>query len=414
MRAVLFLVALIGFGSTRAEDWPQWRGPSGQNHAAAGATAPDKWSDDAGLAWNTPLPGSGHSSPTVVGDRIYLTTCDEQAETQSLLVLDRKSGQLLKETVAHRGKLAPRIHDNNTHASPTAACDGEHVYTLFHNNLECWVTKFDLEGEQIWQKRVCAFDPQRFRFGFGSSPIMVGDTLVVSSEYDGPESGLYAIDRNSGEQVWWFERPQSLSYSTPILAKLDGKEQLIMSGNGRIASYDPQTGQENWKAWGGAAATCGTMVWDSERSLAFASGGYPQSFTLAVNAKDPWDVIWDNNQPRCYEQSLLWVDGYIYALADNGVAYCIRAEDGETMWRERLSGPVSSSPLYVDGKVYVTNEKGTTYIFRATHEKYESVAENQLGEICFATPTPVDGRLYHRYAKQVNGKRQEFLAAIGE
>lgn len=414
MRSVWFLIALVCFGSTRGEDWPQWRGPSGQNHAAEGATAPDNWSDDSGLAWNTPLPGRGHSSPVVVGQRIYLTTCDEQAQTQSLLVLDRQSGELLQQTVAHRGKLAQRIHGNNTHASPTAACDGQHVYALFHNNLECWVTKFDLDGQQVWQKRVAEFSPRRFQFGFGSSPIMVGNLLVVSTEYDGPESGVYAIDRGTGEQVWRAERPESLSFSTPIPAMLDGERQLVMSGNDKLAGYDPQTGQVLWSTSGSTKATCGTMVWDAERNLAFASGGYPGSFALAVRGDGDHEIVWEESQPRCYEQSMLLVDGYLYALADNGIAYCLRGEDGEMMWRERLDGPVSSSPLYVDGKVYVTNEEGITFVFRANHENFELVAKNKLGDECFATPTPVDGRLYHRYSKSVDGKRQEYLAAIGE
>ncbi|CAK9037474.1 Dehydrogenase [Durusdinium trenchii] len=406
---------VLSYGlAAHGEDWPQWRGPSGQNHAATGATAPEKWSAEENLAWNTPIPGRGHSSPVIVGERIYLTTCDEQAETQSLLVLDRKTGELLTQTVAHQGKLPPRIHGNNTHASPTVACDGKNVFALFNNDLACWITKFDLDGKQVWQKRIAPFDPQQFRFGFGSSPILVDGLLVFSTEFDGDGSGVYGIDTNSGEEVWHIARPESLSYSTPIPAKLDGKTQLVMSGNDRIASYDPKTGRELWSTPGSTKATCGTMVWDTERNLAFASGGYPGSFTLAVRGTGDHDIVWEKGQPRCYEQSLLLVDGNLFALADNGIAFCLRGEDGETMWRERLDGPVSASPIYVDGKVYVTNEEATTFVFRASPAGFELVAENKLGDECFATTTPVDGRLYHRYAVRRDGQRQEYLAAIGE
>lgn len=413
MRTVWLLIVILASNAC-AEDWSQWRGPSGQNHAAAGAMAPNEWNETSGLAWVTPVPGRGHSSPTIVGDRIYLTTCDEGIETQSLLVFDRQTGELLTQTVAHTGKLPPRIHPNNTHASPTAACDGEHVFTLFNHDLSCWVTKFDLEGNQLWQTRVAGFDPQQYQFGFGTSPLLHNGLLMFATEYDGPESGLYAISCETGDQVWKAPRPKSLSNSSPILATLNGKSQLIISGNRQVAAYSPEDGKQLWSVDASTSATCGTMVWDAQQNMAFASGGYPDTFTLGVTAAGQPRVVWQNNKIKCYEQSLLLVDGYLYAVADNGVANCIRTADGEVMWKERVGGPFSSSPIYIDGKVYVTNERGVTFIFHASPDSFEPVAKNQLGDECFATSTPLDGRLYHRFAKRVNGKRQEYLAAIGE
>lgn len=407
------LAPMLLVGIAHAEDWRQWRGPSGQHHAAEGATAPTEWGERQGLAWNTPIPGRGHSSPTIVGERIYLTTADEQGQTQSLLVLDRRTGALARETVVHRGKLPAEIHPNNTHASPTVASDGQHVFALFHNDLACWVTKFDLAGEIVWQKRVAAFDPQQYKFGFGSSPVIVGDVLIIATVYDGSDSGLYAIRCDDGEPAWSTARPQKLSYSTPARFPSAGKTLLLLSGNYLLASYDAASGRELWSTEGGTWATCGTMVWDPAGDLAFASGGYPDSFTLAVKTDGEHEVVWQKNI-KCYEQSLLWVDGYVYAVADSGVAHCLRATDGETMWRQRLGGSYSASPLLVDGKVYVTNEQGTTFIFKASGEDYQPVGENQLGDECFATSTPLDGRLYHRYAKREGGRRQEYLAAIGE
>lgn len=411
---VVFALLFAASSVASAADWPQWRGPSGQNHAAPGATAPTEWSESSNLAWQTKVPGRGHSSPVIVDDKIYLTTCDEQTEEQALLVFDRESGQLLNQTVAHAGKL-PQLHNNNnTHASPTVACDGQHVFALFDNDLSCWVTKFDLDGNKLWQRRVAGFDPQRFQFGFGSSPILHEGLLILSTEYDGPDSGVYAISTNTGEQVWRAERPESLSYSTPIPAMLDGAAQLIMSGNRQLAGYDPKTGRELWTIEGSTMATCGTMVWDTDRNLAFASGGFPDSFTLAVRGGATTEIPWQTNKVKCYEQSLLLADGYIYAVADNGIAHCLRAADGESMWSERLGGRYSSSPILVDGKIYVSNEQGTTFVFKATPDGYEAVAENQLGDECFATTTPVDGKLYHRYARRESGIRQEYLVAIGE
>ncbi|MGI9455413.1 MAG: PQQ-binding-like beta-propeller repeat protein [Aeoliella sp.] len=413
MRLVLFAILVFPF-SAQAADWPQWRGPTGDNHAAAGATAPTEWSDESGLAWKTPVPGRGHSSPTVWGDRIYVTTCEKENETQSLLVLDRTTGELVKQTVAHEGKLPPKIHGNNTHASPTVACDGERVFALFDNDLAAWVTAFDLDGNKLWQERVAEFNPKKFVFGFGSSPMLVGDLLVVSTEYDGPDSGLYAIDTLTGKRRWHAPRPKSLSYSTPIAAVMAGKRQLVMSGNQQIAAYDPESGSELWSTKASTYATCGTMVWDAKLGLWFASGGFPAKFTCAVSADGDHEVVWNLNKARCYEQSLLAVDGYVYAVADDGIAHCFRGKDGEQMWVERLGGKFSSSPVLVDGKIYVTNEQGATYVFAASPESFESLGENQLGDECFATPTPVDGRLLHRFATSADGVRREYLAAIGE
>lgn len=411
-----FLVLTVAWSSgnwTLAEDWPQWRGPSGDNHAASEATAPVAWSENSGLAWVTPVPGRGHSSPTIVGDRIYLTTANVERQTQSLLIYDRQTGKQLAETVAHQGGLTAKLHPNNTHASPTVASDGQRVFAVFNNEKSVWLTAFDLRGEQLWQQRAIGFEPQRYEFGFGSSPVYVDGLVVIASEYDGPESGIVAFDAATGERRWRVDRPQSLSYSTPARASLGGRTSLVTSGNNRFAAYDPQTGQQLWSTAGSTFATCGTMVWSNPHGLVFASGGYPDTFTSAVRATDSPEVVWTNNRVKCYEQSMLVVGDYLYAITDSGLAHCLRCVDGEEMWKQRLGGGFSSSPLLVDGKIYVTNERGTTFVFAASPDGFQSLAENQLGTVAFATPAPVGNRLYHRYASGSGTARQEYLAAIG-
>lgn len=413
MRFVVCLLLSFVTSGVVAEDWLQWRGPTGDHHAAQGTSAPVEWSETEGLAWATPLPGKGHSSPTVVGSNIYLTTADEAKQTQSLLILDRATGQLLREVVIHDGGLPAQIHPNNTNASPTVATDGNHAYTLFYNSSFAWLTALDLEGKKLWQEKVLAFDPQIYQFGFGSSPRLVDGVLVVAGEYDGPDSALVGVNPSSGKQLWKTKRPSMISFSSPAVVSSGNKSELLMSGNSMLASYDPKTGKENWSVPGTTQATCGTMVWDHSLGLAFASGGYPKPFTLAVEMTGEHQIVWQN-QTKCYEQSMLLVEGYLYGMADSGVMYCWRGTDGQEMWKKRLGGPVSSSPVLVDGRIYVSNEAGTTFVMNATPEGYQSLAKNQLGTICFATPTPLDGRLYHRFAKEENGVRQEYLAAIGK
>ncbi len=411
MRAFFALFLLVPAAAS-AQDWPQWRGPTGDNHAAPHSTAPVKWSESSGIAWKTSIPGRGHSSPTIVGERIYLTTADAKAGTQSLLVVDKQSGKLLKQAIAHQGGLPEEIHGNNSHASPTVASDGKHVFALFYNSQGAWVTAFDLDGEQLWQRRVCEFAPDMFKFGFGSSPRLDGGALIVSAEYDGPDSGIYGLDPRDGSQLWKVERPQNITFSTPISAELAGRRQLLLSGAYQIASYDPASGKLIWVVEESTRATCGTMVWDPASGLAFASGGFPDSFTLAIQPDGDHEVVW-SHPVMCYEQSLLVADGHVYAVSDRGVAYCWRATDGKEQWRERLGGRYSSSPLLVGDTIYATSEGGETFVFKASPERFELVAKNQLGDDCFPTTTPSDGKLYHRYGQGDGAERQEFLVAIG-
>ncbi|MCH2116616.1 MAG: PQQ-binding-like beta-propeller repeat protein [Pirellulales bacterium] len=406
------LVSVLGSSLIWAADWPQWRGVGQNNHAALGATAPLEWKGKEGFAWVTPVPGRGHSSPTVVGNRIYLTTADTSDETQSLLIYDCNTGEELGRTIVLRGGLPEKIHLKNTHATPTASCDGERVYVVFHNDGAIWATALDLDGQKLWQQRVTAFQPKKYEFGYAPSPVLCGNLLIVAAEYDGPESGIYAIDTATGERRWKATRPQGLSFSTPIPLGDRQKPQLLVSGNKKIAAYDFQDGVEVWSIEGSTQATCGTMVWDRKLRLAFASGGYPDKFTVAIQMDGDHQVVWEN-QVCCYEQSLLLDEGYLYAVADSGVAYCWRASDGEEMWKHRLGGKYSSSPLLVDGRIYVSNEAGTTFVIEATPDRFNLLAENQLGTEVFATPTPADGRLYYRFAEGTDENRQEFLVAIG-
>ena len=415
MRNFLALVVLLAVVATApAQDWPQWRGPTGDNHAADGATAPIVWSEDAGLAWKSPVPGHGHSSPTIVGNRLYLITADPEAQTQSLLIYDKSTGELVREVLTHEGGLPAQIHSSNSHATPTVASDGERVYALFLNDDAAIVTAYDLEGEKLWQERLGGFDPQAYQFGFGSSPRLVDGVLVVASEYDGPDSGVFGLEPKTGRRLWTTPRVKDLSWSSPAVTPVAGKFQLLMSGNNQVVSYEPATGKVLWALDDETSrATCGTMVWDEELGLAFASGGFPDAFTLAVKLDGDHEVVW-RNRVRNYEQSLLVAHGYVYATADRGFAYCWRGSDGKEMWVERLGGKFSASPLLVGKTIYATSEDGVTHVFEANPEKFVRLGRNQLGDSAFATTTPSGGRLYHRYAKTEGGKRQEYLAAIGE
>ena len=411
---ILFcLLTALSTQLTSAQDdsqseWRTWRGPN-SNGITEDQNPPIKWSADENVVWKTRVPGMGHASPTIVGDKILLATADEAAGTQSVLAFNRETGEKLWETEVHSGNLASKIHKKNTHASQTVVSDGTHAFAVFWNGGNVWVTALDLEGEKVWQEQVGVFKSE-FNFGFGTSPNFQDGKLFVTCESN-KEAFIAALDPASGEELYRIQRPKSTSYSVPVIAEVAGKRQLLTSGAQQVASYDPENGEELWTAPADWKVSCGTLVWDGD--LVFASGGYPAQQTLAVRADGSGDVVWSNSV-KVYEQSMIVVDGYLYGQAEKGIVYCWRCSDGKEMWKARTKGPESASPVLAGGHLYFTSEHGTTFVIKPNPEEFELVAQNQLGNISFASMTMLDNRIYTRVANRNRQGRQEWLYCLGE
>lgn len=390
-------------------DWPWWRGPS-RNGMASDDPVPTKLSDSDNVTWKVPVPGRGHSSPIVVGSRIFLTTADEQKKIQSILAFDRGTGKQIWKVDVNQGGFPAKNHRNNTEASPTIACDGERLIATFYNHDQVEAVALDLDGKELWKKGVCPFRPRTFEYGYAPSPLLYGDNVIISAEYDG-DSFLTALDRSTGERAWRAPRPTMITFSSPVIAHIHKKDQLLISGADQVASYDPKSGKPFWTTPGTSFATCGTMVWDKD--IVFASGGYPKSETLAVKADGTGKVLWRNTQ-KCYEQSMLAYQGHLYGLTDPGVLYCWRGTDGKEMWKKRLDGPVSASPVLAGGNIYWANEKGTMYVFKPTPKQFEMVEQNQVGDDSFPSPAICGGQIFLRVGTMTGSGRQEMLYCFGK
>ena len=390
-----------------AHEWWTWRGPNGNNIAPAGSSAPTSYGADH-LFWETRVPGRGHSSPVVAGNSIYLTTADKAAGSQSVLAYSCDNGKPLWSQVIHNTGLPKENHPKNTEASPSLAFDGQRLFAAFYNSSAIWLTAMTAEGKAIWQKSVGKFDPQRFKYGYAASPTLFKDLVIVAADFDG-DSFLAAFDRATGTQVWRTKRASATSFSSPIIADIAGREQLLISGGECITSYDPNDGKQFWSAKCLTMATCGTIVWDKE--CVYASGGYPKAETACVRADGSGTVVWTNKQ-KCYEQSMLVYDGHVYAVTDAGIAHCWRAKDGETVWRERLGGDYSCSPVLVGETIHVFNEQGQGFAFKANPKGYESMGGGKIADDVFATPSVVGNTMFMRLAKNLSGVRQEFLVAL--
>ena len=387
-------------------DWARWRGPDGNGIATDQQTVAS-WSETENVIWRTKVPGIGHASPIIAGQKIFLATSDPAEGTQSVVAFDRQSGKPLWDTLINKGGLPKVIHKKNTHASASIAVGEGLVYVVFFHHDKKHITALDLAGKIQWQKAVGDY-ASPFEFGVGASPIVYGNLVIVPND-NTADGGLVAFDGKTGEQVWKAKR-DSVSYSTPVVAKIDGKDQLLISGLKAVASYDPSTGKQNWSAPAKWEITCGTMVWTDD--IVFASGGYPPQQTLAVAADGAHKVLWEKPL-KSYEQSMIVVEGYLYLITNQGVIYCIRPVDGKPMWKHRFKSPVSASPVYSGGMIYFTAEKGQTVVIKPNPEKFEEVATNQLGNFSFASFAIADNRIFTRVGNSSTDTHQ-WLYCIGK
>ncbi len=378
-----------------ADDWPWWRGPTFDGKSRD-ERAETKFSTTENVVWKTNVPGRGHASPVLWGERLFLTTADEDAKTQSMLALDRKTGKLLWDTVVYKGGF-PRKYGKNTHASATPACDGERVYGVFVNHDGLHVTATDLKGKIVWQKEAGSFTSEH---GYGSSPVLYRSLVIVSAD-SMKDNFLAALDRESGKVVWKIERKTTGkhgNYATPIVANLAGKPQLILNGMGETSSYDPETGKRLWWCEGPAEVTACTVAISDK--LVFSTGGFPEKELLAIRADGKGDVTnshiaWRSKVGVTYVPSPLYHDGRLYVVNDGGTALCYEAESGKITWQERLGGNFSSSPVLVGDRLYVGSEAGKVFVLKAG-PKFELLATNDMGDGIFATPAVCGGRIYLR------------------
>lgn len=386
-------------------DWPWWRGPTRNGLGGSAATLDSLATSQ--IEWNSPVPGRGHGSPIIVNRRIYLLTADEPLQTHSVLAYDAVTGKEVWRKQVNQGGFPRKNHPKNTEASPTLACDGEKLFaTLFHHNA-VWCLALDLDGNVIWEKNIAPFQPRMFEYGYAPSPVLYKGSVIVSYEYDGP-SAIVALSRDNGSQLWKAPRKQSISFSTPVVASHDGKDYLLISGQGSVAAYAPQTGELLWMTLGTTAATCGTMVW--ENGICFASGGYPKQETIALKI-DTGEKLWANQQ-KSYEQSMLAVGGQLYCLTDKGILYCWDGETGAEQWKHRLAGPVSASGVVTGDNMLWSSEAGDFWLIKIDSSAYREVAKNRIGDSSFASPAIAGDGVYLRVAKIVGEQRDEFLIKL--
>ncbi|MEM7385885.1 MAG: PQQ-binding-like beta-propeller repeat protein [Verrucomicrobiota bacterium] len=376
MKPTAILIALLCLtsrpaGALEKTDWPWWRGPHHNGIAEADQDLPLTFSETENLHWATPIPGRGHGSVSVFGDRLFLAIADEKKQTQGLLCLDRETGMVEWSRELHRGGF-PKANKKASHASSSPACDGERVIISFLNHNGVHTTALDLDGKQLWQTRITDYVLHQ---GYGASPFIYKSLVLIAADNKGnrnrkdePEKKggvICGLDRKTGKVVWSFDRPALPNYPSPVVHHIDGRDQLIMTGCERVTSLDPLTGEKLWEAEGATTECVTTTVTDGERI--FTSGGYPRNHVAAMAADGSGKIHWDNIS-RVYVPSMLLRDNHLYAVMDAGFAVCWKSDTGERLWKKRLGGDFSASPVMVGNHIYAANEKGDFFVLRATPE----------------------------------------------
>jgi len=398
------LLALYSSTPAWAGDWPGWRGPTADGHAASGQIVPLQWSETNRVRWKTPLRGRGHSSPTLVGNRIYLTTAT--ADEQALLCLDRATGQVLWDTVVHRGKVDAGNHRLSNPAAGSVAWDGERLFVNFPNGKGIHTSALTPDGKLLWQTRVADFAMHQ---GFGSSPVVSGTAVLVSADSRGGGK-VAALDRATGKPVWSQDRPKIANYTSPAVLQAAGRTQVVLGGCNLISAFDPQSGRKLWEIEGATEECVTTAVTDGRR--VFVSGGYPRNNVTAVEADGSGRIAWQNNT-RVYVPSMLVREGHLYALLDAGQIVCWRADTGAELWREKVDRDFYGSPVMLGDRVYATNLRGVTFVVEVSPAGAKVLAQNKVGDEALASPVIAGGRIYLRAAKTAQ-ERQDYLWCIGD
>ncbi len=410
LMTILTLTLALATGAAVAENWPQFRGPTGQG-VSRELELPLKWSPTENVAWKTELPGVSWSSPIVWDERVFVTTATDNGESCRVLSLDRKTGKILWDKEVF--KQVPRHkQDRNTFATPTPATDGERVYACFGDGS---FAALNFAGDIVWTNRDYSFYGEH---GLGSSPILFRDLLLMARDgsSDGEDkklgwqkpwdqSRVIALDTKTGKERWQGRRGLSrISHGTPTIWEHDGSAEVVSEAGDVVQGFDAQTGERRWSsAVIGEGKVPSTVIGDG---LVFTAGGWGGKETIkafklggAGDLKET-NLVWEQRKGMPKVPSMIYVQPHLFAISDGGIATCMKAATGEVIWQERIGGNFSASPVAADRRIYFTGDNGETTVIEAG-PTFKVLAKNALDEKAQASPAISQGQLFIRTEKNL-------------
>ncbi len=430
---MLIITLFITVNLQAQQNWPSFRGAQGKGIAEGFAT-PVKWDMEKGenVLWKIPIPGLAHSSPIIWGDRIFVVTAIYSKGEQSLRVglygsgnaaqedgdfswhlycIDKKSGKVLWDKIAHTGIPKIKRHTKNSHASGTPCTDGKHVIAYFESEgLYC----YDFKGNLLWKKDLGvvnkgAFNMSSLEWGGGSSTMIHEGMLFLQCDTL-EEDYLAAYNVENGEEIWKTKREDNPTWSTPTVYAGKEHSQVIINGYKHIGGYDIKTGKEIWKLRGGGDIPVPRpIVWEDLIFITNAHGRMSPIYAIKLSAKgdislpgqetDNEYIPWSIRRGGNYMTTPIVYKGYLYCCTDRGQLSCFEPKTGKLFYREILAGTrgfgFSASPVAADGKLYFPNETGEVFVVEAGPE-FKLLAMNKMNEICMGTPAISEGVLYFR------------------
>ena len=442
---LIALISVFSFQSLTAQkmkdsQWPSFRGTQASG-VMDHAQIPTKWDveKNENIKWKTQIPGLGHSCPIVWDDYLFVTTAISGNETEFLKVglygnidavedstihqfkvycLDKNTGKIIWERLAHEGIPRTKRHTKASQANPTPATDGQHLIAFFGSEgLYC----YNFKGDLLWKKDLGKLNAGPYtdpdvEWGFASSPTIYEDKVIVQCDFLG-DSFLASFDIETGEEIWRTSRDEISTWCTPTVIEVDGKAQIVVNGFKHIGAYDFNTGEEIWWMKGGGDAPVPTPIFAHD--LIFINSahgrmspiyaikpGAKADITLGATESSNKHIAWSIKRGGAYMTSSLVYGDYLYNLKNNGLLSCFNARTGEMVYKEALKpgGGISASGVASDGKLFFTSELGEVFVVKAG-PSYELLSRNPLNDICMSTPAISKGAMFFR--------TQHFVIAVG-
>ncbi len=402
---LLSLVAIAAFAAgintAAAQEWTRFRGPNGTGESEAPGI-PATWGADE-IRWKVEIPGVGHSSPVIWGNKLFLISADPKTAKRFVLCFDTKSGKELWRR--EYASAVHHLHVRSSYASSTPAVDADRVIVAWSDPEHTWITAIDHAGRDLWQVDLGTWISQH---GFGTSPLLYEDLVIIASSQEqekrpggleAKESFIVGLDKTTGKRIWRTERRvDTASYSVPCIHKTpEGADELVFLSTAEgFFAIDPKTGRENWAHPAFSMRTVSSPIQVDGLLLGTTGSGGGGNYVVAIQPGKTSKTVYEIKKEAPYVPTPVAKGSLIFLWSDKGIVTCINAADGKQVWQKRVGGAgYSGSPIRVGDKLFCVDEAGVVVCIKAG-DSFEELGRTDLGEECRSTPAVANGQIFVR------------------